>query len=198
LEFLSFSTLLCFYIGLSDGIAQHSLIGFLARNRRHTRLMGTAEMFQCKDLLDTYFGLRQCHSSEDITMLVRKHVIAGWMSHITDIHSYWRFSDSRGYWALERNGSEEIVWSVETPFDESIILWHVATDFCFYSRGTFPDTECARMCRQISDYMIHLLFANPEMSLPGSRRNCSQLLMMNSRPSSEMMIYRCWMKEDLH
>jgi hypothetical protein len=94
------------------------------------------------------------------------------MSHITDIESYWRFSDSRGQWALERNGGEEILgWTIEKPFDESIILWHVATDLCFYSKGTSGDCRCARTCRQISNYMMHLLFANPEMLLPGSRRN---------------------------
>jgi hypothetical protein len=38
-------------------------------------------------------------------------------------------------------------------------------------KGTSHDFECARMCRQISNYMMHLLFANPEMLLPGSRRN---------------------------
>ena len=156
----------------SDGVAQHSLIGFLACNRKHARLMGIAEFFQCKGLLDTYFGLMSYHSSKDITMLVHEHVKAGWMSHIADIESYWRFSDSRGQWALERNGREEILLeSIEKPFDESIILWHVATDLCFYSRGTSGNSQCARICRQISNYLMHLLFANPEMLLPGSRRN---------------------------
>jgi hypothetical protein len=173
LELLSYTTLAKFYKEWPDGVAQHSLIGFLSCNRRHTRLMGIAESFQCKGLLlDTYFAMEPCHSSKDITMLVCEHVKAGWMSHITDIHSYWKFSDTRGQWALERNGSRRILRrSIEKPFDESIILWHVATDFCFYRKGTSPDPECPRMCREISNYMMHLLFANPEMLLPGSRRN---------------------------
>ncbi|XP_066323580.1 uncharacterized protein [Miscanthus floridulus] len=172
LEISSFLTWVYFKVKWSDGVAQHSLIGFLACNRRHARLMGIAEFFQCKGLLDTYFGLMSYHSSKDITMLVHEHVKAGWMSHIADIESYWRFSDSRGQWALERNGREEILLeSIEKPFDESIILWHVATDLCFYSRGTSGNSQCARICRQISNYLMHLLFANPEMLLPGSRRN---------------------------
>ncbi|KAG0522473.1 hypothetical protein BDA96_07G040400 [Sorghum bicolor] len=171
LELVSFFTLMASYREWSHGIAQHSLIGLLARNRRHARLMGIAEFFQCKGLLDTYFGW-SCQSSKDITMLVYEHVKAGWMSDITDIESYWRFCDSRGQWSLERNGGEEILlWSIEKPFDESIILWHVATEFFFHMKGTSPDFECARMCRQVSNYMMHLLFANPEMLLPGSRRN---------------------------
>ncbi|WVZ95086.1 hypothetical protein U9M48_040891 [Paspalum notatum var. saurae] len=84
-----------------------------------------------------------------------------------------RFSDTRGHKALKRNGDggEEILWSIhQKPFDESIIVWHVATDLCFHIKDTSPASKCARMCRQISNYMMHLLFANPEMLLPGSRR----------------------------
>ncbi|CAD6246644.1 unnamed protein product [Miscanthus lutarioriparius] len=118
LEISSILTLAYFDEEWSDGVAQHSLIGFLACNRKHARLMGIAEFFQCKGLLDTYFGLMSYHSSKDITMLVHEHVKAGWMSHIADIESYWRFSDSRGQWALERNGREEILQeSIEKPFD---------------------------------------------------------------------------------
>ncbi|XP_066323613.1 uncharacterized protein [Miscanthus floridulus] len=170
LEISSFLTLAQFDKEWSDGVAQHSLIGFLACNRRHARLMGIAEFFQCKGLLDTYFGLMSYHSSKDITMLVREHVKAGWMSHITDIKSYWRFCDSRGQWALERDGGEKemLLGSIDKPFDESIILWHLATEFCFYMTGTSPDS---RICTQISNYMMHLLCANTEMLLPGSRRN---------------------------
>ncbi|CAD6246650.1 unnamed protein product [Miscanthus lutarioriparius] len=168
LEILSFFTNALLLEEWSDGVVQRSLVGLLAWNRRHKR----PKFFQCKGLLDTYFGFKPCRSSKDITMLVREHVMAGWMSHMTDIESYWRFSDSQGQWALERNGGEEILgWSIEKPFDESIILWHVATEFFFHMKGTSHDFECARMCRQISNYMMHLLFANPEMLLPGSRRN---------------------------
>jgi hypothetical protein len=161
LEISSFLTLSCWADDWSDGVAQRSLIGLLAHNRRQTRLKGVAEFFQCKGLLDTYFGLRPCHSSKDITMLVREHVKAGWLSHITDTESYWKFSDNRGQWALERNSGEEILLgsTEKQSFDESIILWHVATDFCFHVKGTSHDFECARMCRQISSYMMHLLFA---------------------------------------
>jgi hypothetical protein len=162
-----------FYTEWSDRVAQHNLIAFLACNRRHSRLLGIAEFLQCKGLLDTYLCLEPCYSSKHITMLVRSHVKSGWLSRIVDVESYWRFSDSRGHWALERHGCEGILWSAETPFDESIILWHVATDLCFYSKGTCPGSECARLCRQISNYMMHLLFTNPEMLLPGSRRNLS-------------------------
>jgi len=98
-------------------------------------------------------------------------------------------------------------------FDESVLLWHIATDFCFFSSpfsehtcaypktpsiwiwsksklrsdmeraGVIPPaqktrSECGQLtacravqCRQMSSYMMYLLFVNPEMLLPGTRRN---------------------------
>ena len=77
--------------------------------------MGIAEFLQCKGLLDTYFCLKPCYSSKDITMLVRSHVKNGWLNHIVDVESYWRFSDTRGHWALERNGCEGIFGAQRRP-----------------------------------------------------------------------------------
>nr|CAB3457868.1 unnamed protein product [Digitaria exilis] len=127
-----------------------------------------------------------------------------------DAASYWMFNDHRGQWTLERNKCNYLAWSLNCPFDESVLLWHVATDLCFYS-GKFAGHRCdfsevksawqqlleemasdkgmslpsprsssqcgeftsckAVQCRQMSNYMMYLLFVNPEMLLPGSRRN---------------------------
>ncbi|EEC67874.1 hypothetical protein OsI_35508 [Oryza sativa Indica Group] len=97
-----------------------------------------------------------------------------WRWHIVTAvsQSYWKFSDNRGHWTLEHNECEDIVIrsSIEKPFDESIILWHLATDFCFrHKDASLESDECAKPCQQISNYMMHLLFDNPEM-LPSSRR----------------------------
>ncbi|TKW08988.1 hypothetical protein SEVIR_6G061900v4 [Setaria viridis] len=157
LEISSYVTTIISYSEWHDVVPQNSLTGFLARKRRNTWLMGVAES-------------KPCYSSEDITGLVQVHVRNGWINYINDTESYWKFSDIRGHWTLERNGCEaNLGGSIEKPFDESIILWHVATDFCFHHKGASPDSRPARLCREISNYMVHLLFANPEMLIPGSR-----------------------------
>ncbi|CAL5033475.1 unnamed protein product [Urochloa decumbens] len=143
-------------------VAQHSLIGHLAYSRRRTWLMGITELLQCLK--------PSCYSSKDITALVHDHVRDGWTEYITDVESYWKFNDMRGHLTLERNGCEQTLrGSIEKPFDESVITWHVATDFCFYHKGTSSNLESATLCKQISNYMMHLLFSNPEMLMPGSR-----------------------------
>jgi hypothetical protein len=158
LEISSFLTYSSFHEEWNDMVAQNSVVGFLARNRRNPWLMGVAES-------------KPCYSSKDITGLVQAHVRNGWTNYISDIESYWKFSDIRGHWTLERNRCEEdLGGSIEKPFDESIILWHVATDFCFHHKGTSPDSRPDKLCRGISNYMVHLLLANPEMLIPGSRR----------------------------
>ncbi|XP_039815028.1 uncharacterized protein LOC120677904 [Panicum virgatum] len=104
---------------------------------------------------------------------------AGWKKKIHDPVSYHKFNDNRGQWALEGN-EDELGWSIKGSFDESVVLWHIATDFCFFSRspptrrsssGEQPASHKAVQCRQMSNYMMYLLFVNPEMLLPGTRRN---------------------------
>ncbi|CAL5033465.1 unnamed protein product [Urochloa decumbens] len=167
LEISSFLSMVYYSGEWTDEVAQHSLIGYLAHSRRHTWLIEIAKLLQCFK--------PSCYSSKDITALVRDNVRDGWSKYITDVESYWKFNDMRGHLTLERNGCEEEILrrSLEKPFDESIILWHVATDLCFFQKLKHSDGKSAtqmQQCREISNYMMHLLFANPEMPMPGSRR----------------------------
>uniref|UniRef100_A0A0E0BGN0 DUF4220 domain-containing protein n=1 Tax=Oryza glumipatula TaxID=40148 RepID=A0A0E0BGN0_9ORYZ len=161
--FMEFATILTWgYYSVdewSNVVFQHNLIGFLVCKKRHKKLMAIADCLQCKGLLDQYFHLEPCYSSEDITNLLSAHAKDGWLNCIMDVQSYWKFSDTRGHWTLECNECEDTVIrsNIEKPFDESIILWHLATDFCFHHKDASPDSdECAKPCRQISNYMMHL------------------------------------------
>ncbi|OEL18870.1 hypothetical protein BAE44_0020109 [Dichanthelium oligosanthes] len=66
--------------------------------------------------------------------------------------------------------STTILWSVSRcDFDESLLLWHIATDLCLnaaYDRATEPLQETRKMMtvsRVLSDYMLYLLVSKPEM-----------------------------------
>uniref|UniRef100_A0ACD5XT58 Uncharacterized protein n=1 Tax=Avena sativa TaxID=4498 RepID=A0ACD5XT58_AVESA len=137
---------------LSGMVSQYSLIGFFASNKTHSKKM--------------------CSSSFRITTLVLGHV-KGWRKeHITDAASYRRFSDHRGQWIIHHKGcDQDLGWSLNRPFDESVLLWHIATDLCFYQKGgTSVSHDKAMGCREISNYIIYLLIVNPEMVLPGTRQ----------------------------
>ncbi|XP_039803281.1 uncharacterized protein LOC120667259 isoform X2 [Panicum virgatum] len=186
-----------------DMVTQYSLVGYFARNREHSWMMRIVSLFGCKDFLDQCWCIRPCFSSRRITELVLQYLKDGWNQKIQDAASYHSFNCNRGHWALERN--QDLDWSIKGPFDESVLIWHIATDFCFFlspfsdhrcsfakipsissnskSKGDTPPAEEARskcgeltackavLCRQISNYMMYLLFVNPEMLLPGTRRN---------------------------
>ncbi|KAF8700708.1 hypothetical protein HU200_034059 [Digitaria exilis] len=191
-------------------VSQYSFVGFFVRNKKHANKMSFVSFCGCKDYLDQRWCMKSCSSSQRITVLVLRYLKAGWRNYIEDAASYRMFNDHRGQWTLERNKCNLLVWSLNCPFDESVLLWHIATDFCFYS-GAFPGHKCtfykansiwwqlqneiasaqgkslpspqsssqcgemtcckAVQCRQMSNYMMYLLFVNPDMLLPGSRRN---------------------------
>uniref|UniRef100_R7W706 DUF4220 domain-containing protein n=1 Tax=Aegilops tauschii TaxID=37682 RepID=R7W706_AEGTA len=157
----------------SGMVAQYSLVGFFARNKRHSKKMHILSSFKCKDFLDQRWCMESCPSSSRITELVLGHVKGWWKEHIVDAASYRRFNDHRGQWTIQHTGCyQDLAWSANKPFDESVLLWHIATDMCFFQNGVQSvSQEKATGCREISNYMMYLLFVNPEMLLPGTRRN---------------------------
>jgi hypothetical protein len=107
--------------------------------------------------------------AHQITGLVRQHVKDGWKHDIHNPDGYKRFNIRRFDTQLGHLG-----WSSSVPFDHSILLWHIATDLCFhypvkFFRGEDGDTRQRNSNREISNYMIYLLSACPEMLMPGIR-----------------------------
>jgi hypothetical protein len=153
-------------------VAQHNLVGFFARNKRHSWLVSIAGCLQCGDFLNQFWCMEPSSSGEDITAKVRSHVKGGWMNYVLDAESYRKFCDVRGQMTLEREGCDQQVLraSLEKPFDETILVWHLATDFICL-RLHHGGCGVASLSRHISNYMMHLLFANSDMLMPGSRVN---------------------------
>ncbi|TVU39121.1 hypothetical protein EJB05_12526, partial [Eragrostis curvula] len=143
-------------------VSQYSLVGFFVRNKKYTKTMSVVKFLGFKDFIDQHWCMKSCCSADRVTGLVLGHVKAGWKHHIHDVASFRMFNDHRGHLTLKHNRcDQDLGWSLKKPFDESVLLWHIATDLCFY------DTDPLEM----SNYMMYLLFVNPEMLLPGSRRN---------------------------
>lgn len=172
-------TTTCLLTSWEATISQHNLIAFFVRSRRQTRLVRIAARWLCQDWMDQYWSLESCDSSSirALTELIRNSVKTWWTDRVTDSNSYRKVNDVHGQWTLEcEECMQTLEWSLENPFDENILIWHVATDFCLHHATDTPDdAQCIRVtrkqCREISNYMMHLLFANPEMLMPGSRKN---------------------------
>ncbi|KAG2636799.1 hypothetical protein PVAP13_2NG473303 [Panicum virgatum] len=123
-------------------------------------------------------------SSRGIITLVRRHLEAGWEKHIDSAATYREFNDRRGGMALEHHECDDsglLRSSLRVPFAESVLLWHIATDLCFYHHHDVPGPgawrtasrhhQKAARCREMSNYMVHLLCENPQMLMVGARRH---------------------------
>ncbi|KAM0870089.1 hypothetical protein ACQ4PT_040241 [Festuca glaucescens] len=185
-----------------DGkVSQYNLIGFFVRHKKHYILMSILGLLKCRDFFHQRWCMKPSPSSRRITKLVLQHVKHGWEDHIKDASCYREFNDRRGLLTLGSEGCyDKLAWTIEGPFDESVLLWHLATDFCYYRRAASAHTDhckpelcfhllqfsmqqcchpcdasChhkrASQCRDMSNYMVYLLYVNPEMLMAGTRRH---------------------------
>jgi len=82
----------------------------------------------------------------------------------------------RGDWVLQnaksldnigRRDRDTIKGAIEVEFDESILLWHIATNLCFYSNDWEQDLDDCKDYRDtsqlLSNYMLYLLVFCPFM-----------------------------------
>ncbi|CAO2149312.1 unnamed protein product [Urochloa humidicola] len=155
-----------------DQLGQCNLISYLlARNKKHWKLMTLVAL--PVDNIYRLLCMKNSKSGSNITTLVHDYVAKGWTEHhIKDIATYRAFNDNRGQWTIRHERLLDILgWSLQRPFDESVLLWHLATDLCFHFTLTPPSHEAAGQCREMSNYMAYLLFVNPEMLIPGARRS---------------------------
>ena len=90
----------------------------------------------------------------------------------------------RGGCTLERYKREDLAWTIEKGFDQSILIWHLATEICYfedYIKSDAIDTGITdegrqdpkdersriglerRRCNYLSRYMLYLLVRQPNM-----------------------------------
>ncbi|KAK1295687.1 hypothetical protein QJS10_CPB15g01358 [Acorus calamus] len=109
--------------------------------------------------------------------------------------SYKRLCKCRGELALQMTDCrEKLRWSIDVEFDESILLWHIATDLCYYHDYDKNDAQCGGrsehphrgdsdlragllqesnhynegdISKALSDYMLYLLIFRPSMMTAG-------------------------------
>ncbi|EOY25670.1 Uncharacterized protein TCM_027053 [Theobroma cacao] len=63
---------------------------------------------------------------------------------------------------------DELKWSTtEVEFDESILLWHIATQLCYHddnrTQGFSSLNACSKISRCLSEYMLYLVVMCPNM-----------------------------------
>ncbi|VAI00475.1 unnamed protein product [Triticum turgidum subsp. durum] len=168
----------------TNRVAQYNLIASFARGKTPSKLLKLAGFCGCKDYVDQHWYVDHSSSSFPITELVIQQVKAGWKDYIQGVSSYWAFNDRRGQLTIQQEGCyDELCSTLEVPFDESILVWHMATEICSYQQvqvqvhdqGASGDEaaaghcDAATSCREISNYLVYLFVNNPEMLMAGTR-----------------------------
>uniref|UniRef100_K3XVP4 DUF4220 domain-containing protein n=1 Tax=Setaria italica TaxID=4555 RepID=K3XVP4_SETIT len=162
---------------LCETLPQYNVLG--SARRRTTPVTGWLVRCAARLGLEECFVI--CRRDESLYGRVAGFVIADLVrarrAKGLDLSSYRAFTAAN--WALsvdlQQRCGHMIRRCLRESFDESVLLWHVATDLCF-RRSPPPEAgsdagkreECTRA---VSDYMAHLLNSQPEMLMTGSRRH---------------------------
>jgi len=167
-------------------VAQYSLIGYFAStNMKHN----IKWKFGGK-------GMEPCFSSAIISIFVLGYLKDGWKKQIHDVPSYRRFNNHSTHWPVlsflilstttssSSNGHRRLGLSSmgkKRPFDESVLLWHMATDLCFFN-GSFAEhtTTCAfakvpAWKTRLSTPVSILLLGIPEL-IHGARKRIREMV----------------------
>ena len=71
----------------------------------------------------------------------------------------------RGGEVLKKFNHSELDWSIKEEFDESILIWHIATDICYQLDQKYPNTFMliCELSMLVSQNMLYLLVICPFM-----------------------------------
>ncbi|CAL5345907.1 unnamed protein product [Camellia sinensis] len=72
---------------------------------------------------------------------------------------------AKGDWVLGIEGCTTLLpYSIQTDYDESLILWHVATELCYSTdKGNEGNQKFRVIAKVLSDYMLYLLIMEPTL-----------------------------------
>ncbi|KAH7855231.1 hypothetical protein Vadar_022688 [Vaccinium darrowii] len=92
-----------------------------------------------------------------------------------DLQKAKEIFSARGDWILKHEGHINLLdWISKVEFDESLIVWHIATELCYYTNhsedektlGNSNDDDTKLNCelaKVLSDYMLYLLIMHSPM-----------------------------------
>lgn len=86
-----------------------------------------------------------------------------------DLETSKEICSSRGDWVLRIEGCSILLpYIVDVDYDESLLLWHIATELCYNdelekNKGDLKDNNNRDFAKLLSDYMLYLLVMQPNM-----------------------------------
>ncbi|XP_021626025.1 uncharacterized protein LOC110624902 isoform X1 [Manihot esculenta] len=129
---------------------------------------GLIDLVGLKDFLDEL----KYASSEPLTVELWAFIFSelqmkSWL--IDDPETARKICSARGEWVLQRhgldkNGSDLMAYVVDVTYDESVLMWHIATELlCNDKKGIDNCSNEREFSKILSDYMLYLLIMQPTM-----------------------------------
>ncbi|GMH14216.1 hypothetical protein Nepgr_016057 [Nepenthes gracilis] len=138
----------------SGSIAQHNLLTYCLEAKRHSKFEKAFKFAGIFDMVLAY----KCRTWQNVNIDFKK---------IVTEYIHQRPKDAqRGDYVLEIYGCKDkfIESTSNVDFDHSLLLWHIATDLCYYSEQQDQiKTLNAKLSKAFSDYMLYLLVECPFM-----------------------------------
>uniref|UniRef100_A0A803ND95 DUF4220 domain-containing protein n=2 Tax=Chenopodium quinoa TaxID=63459 RepID=A0A803ND95_CHEQI len=150
----------------SNSIAQYS-IQIFCREQKSSKFPQFLKLLMAENKVDELYYLTYTGVSNDLKDLIFEYFSK--ISKSGDKSQFSALCTSRGKRVLDGKDCSDLNWSTtEIEFDQSILLWHIATDLCYHiddgSTNLGEEINSERTeSKHMSEYMMYLLALRPFM-----------------------------------
>ncbi|KAK7356549.1 hypothetical protein VNO80_15823 [Phaseolus coccineus] len=150
----------------SNLVSQFNLINFCLKDDKPFKCPKIKKLRRFHQFLrKAFYRDKQPVSGELKELIFKKLREKSWSA--KEIKACKKLCAYRGDGVLHRWKCHSIYWSTKVEFDQSLLIWHIATDLCHYSDVTAESSPTVKTnyetSKLLSDYMLYLLVKCPFM-----------------------------------
>ncbi|THU46992.1 hypothetical protein C4D60_Mb09t10800 [Musa balbisiana] len=115
----------------SNSMRQCNLLCICLRDYEQTTFTRILHFLRLKEQWDSYWDVEDTIVRDDQKQLIFDELKKKTYSAEGYSTKNKRLRACKGEWVLQEKGNMELAWSVKKEFDESVLLWHIATSICY-------------------------------------------------------------------